>query len=354
LRLLTSGAEEVNFNIKGHRISSKTKLPFTKRKESKWGPVTGTERFMRNWEAAGVNSTSFIENYFRGAAFLKGLEETAGDVAGARAFTMMRHGDYDELTDAEYFIRDLVPFYKWIRTNFPFQVRRLIENPGKSLATFDVGNAAVDPELRNKLPDWMKESFNIQLPRSVAGSKDAPGILSLQLPLSDVFLSSNEFASSFLPIVKNVILENQLFKKNLYTGAPIDGTRFEKVSGWVDSMGLGHVLDAFGVGTRDAEGNLVLSDKMVNTLQAFPIFGRARGWLLDEASDEETKKNRITAFMSSMVGAPVREAGEKLLNGAEADYFFTHIQPQLDGLRNKGYKLPTIDDLWGASNEGGW
>jgi hypothetical protein len=119
-------------------------------------------------------------------------------------------------------------------------------------------------------------------------------------------------------------------------------------------MGLGHVLDAFGVGTRDAEGNLVLSDKMVNTLQAFPIFGRARGWLLDEASDEETKKNRITAFMSSMVGAPVREAGEKLLNGAEADYFFTHIQPQLDGLRNKGYKLPTIDDLWGAANEGGW
>lgn len=98
----------------------------------------------------GSDTLSAIETYGRSAAFLKGLDLT-GTPTGARAFTMVRHGDYSELTAAERQLKRVIPFYKWMRTNIPFQLQNLIEAPGRT-ATIEkfFTNVIQDPEQREQ------------------------------------------------------------------------------------------------------------------------------------------------------------------------------------------------------------
>lgn len=300
---------------------------------------------MRAWEGKGISWINGTENYFRGAAFLKGLDDAAGDAYAAREFVMMRHGDYDELTDFENNIRDLIPFYKWMRTNIPFQLRNLIEQPGKVGAVLDLQRAFIDEDTQNKLPSWMKESLRIPLPSGVAkllGSKDGGGMLSFQLPMHDLYMGSNEFASSFLPVVRQIVLENGLFKKNLFTGAPLEGTKMYKAAGWMQATGIARVLHAVGMGEEGEDGDIYFNDRQMNMASIVPIFSRFRNFIME---DPDRTQLRTGAFLSAVVGVRSEGFGPAEFNEGERDWYYNVLKPQVDSLRNLGYPLPAIDEV---------
>ena len=341
--------KRVSSGITGKRVlTSKMSIGKIGRHQSKtFGDVTYAEDFMRRWERWGISKSNTTENFFRGAAFLRGLEEAAGDTAGARMFTMMRHGDYEELTDFENGIRDLIPFYKWMRTNLPFQIRRMTENPAMQMATLDVQNALIPPEERKEFTSYMRDALTIPMPKALAkamGSKDAGGILTAQLPLHDLYLSSGEFASSFLPVVKQVV-ESGVLKKSLFTGAPLEGTNMVEASGWMHTTGLAHVLQAVGWGEEGEDGKVYFTDREMNLANAFPLFARSRAFLTE---DPDRTQLRMASFTSFMAGVRPEALD---LNEGEREWFFEVLDPQLTQLREMEYKLPTAYDLGAAVNQ---
>jgi hypothetical protein len=94
--------------------------------------------------------------------------------------------DYTDLTNFEReFATRVVPFYRWMRNNIPYQIRQFMHDPRKHaninkarLNAQDV--AGIDEE---NIPEWMKESFAIPVSGDGKGSGK---FLGLNLPLGDL------------------------------------------------------------------------------------------------------------------------------------------------------------------------
>lgn len=346
--------KQTQAGIRGRRpISSRLAIGKVGRYQDELlGQVTYAEQFMRKWEAWGIRTTNTTENYFRGAAYLKGLEDAAGDTAAARGFVMMRHGDYDELTDFENGIRDLVPFYKWMRTNLPFQVKRLFEDPAKTAATIDVQNSLISEDERKKMQSWFRDSLTIPMPKALAkmmGSKDGGGILTAQLPFHDLLISSEEFTSSFLPVIRQVV-ESGVLKKSIFTGAPLEGKRATEAAGWMHTTGIAQALAAVGFGKKGEGGKVYFTDREMNVANVFPIFARSRAFLTE---DPERTPLRMASFVSAVAGIRPEKFGKEELNEGEREWYYDVLEPQLAQLAAMGYQLPTAYDLGMAANQTG-
>lgn len=310
------------------------------RKLSEKTGVTGPEKFMRGWEKRGIGVTQTTENLHRLAAFHAALEQTGGDIAASRAFVMMRHGDYEELTDFEQNLKDLIPFYKWLRTNLPFQVRTLMESPGKTLGTLKAQNALVPEDQRSLLPEWMRGMSLIPTP----GDKNAAGFLVLDLPINHLYLGADEFFSSFLPVVKP-IFENYVIHKDIFTGQPLEGVKREEMADWMHYTPIPYVMDFMGLSEKNQAGNFTITDQQVHLLNGLPIFAKFRNFL---SGDEDRKSLRWNAFASGLTGMGYRPIGAEELNNEEAAFFFEEIQPVVESLRELGYVLPSINDITAA------
>lgn len=282
--------------------------------------------------------TEVTENFHRQAAWLRGLEVTGGDFAGARAFTMMRHGDYEDLNDFEHFIKDIVPFYKWMRMNLPFQIHQLLEAPGKQLAVLKAGDAAItaageDPnEIKGKLPSWTSEAFNIALPRGVDGD-EALQLISLDLPMSDLFQGGTDFLGSALPLVMPFI-EAYAIKHDIFKDAPITG-KMKPLAGWMQLPGISQLLSPMT--EKDAAGNQVMDDRTQKILNIIPIFSRFRNWAF---ADEQSSQRRVSALMSTFLGVRPEDFNQDDLLAYEKRFFYDNIEPEVTYYRELGVQLP--------------
>lgn len=297
------------------------------------------EAYVKGMKGAGT----MTENLFRTAAFVRGLKATGGDVSGARAFMMMRHGDYADLTDFEHgFVRDVLPFYKWMRTNTPLQIHQLLESPGKLLAVSKARGAAYDLQGQNyeeekyKIPEWMRDTLTIPL-----GSGDAHNLVMMDLPMSDLFINGREFVSSFLPMVRPFI-ESYALEKTTFTGRELTG----------EAQPLDHnlsflspFLGAIGLANKGADGRDYVDDKTANILGALPFYSRFTNWLYE---DETRVRGRANALASGMFGLGLRPVDETTLSSTELDFYYSQVVPAMDHMRSMGYQLPTKDDLEAA------
>jgi hypothetical protein len=285
---------------------------------------------------------SLTENLFRTAAFVHGLE-VFGNAMDARAFTMMRQGDYHDLTDFEFkVVRDLVPFYKWMRTNLPFQIHMLLESPGKTLAAIKAGEATWTAmgrdydEESHKMPKWMRDTMQIPL-----GPKDDDGFTTMMLdtPLSDLHFNGREFFSSFLPIARPFV-ESFITEKSTFTGAPLEGAPVKVNPFMAPFVPL---MSAVGLAERGADGTgFYISDKTNNLLNIFPVFSRFRNWM---SADPERVKQRYSSFASAAFGFSLRPVDQETLTDTELSFYYDQILPTLEWLRGTGYTLPTTDDI---------
>jgi hypothetical protein len=76
------------------------------------------------------NLAQTSEVRLRFAAFMDGLDKY-DDLGAAMDQVHILHFDYADLSDAEQWVRRLVPFYTWTRRNVPAQMRALMMQPGK-------------------------------------------------------------------------------------------------------------------------------------------------------------------------------------------------------------------------------
>lgn len=285
-------------------------------------------------------ATDITENFHRQAAFFAGLSHTAGSLSGARAFTMMRHGDYEDLNDFEEGIKDLLPFYKWMRTNLPYQIHNLLEAPGAQLAVLKTREAAYAAqgenweERKNKMPDYMQEMLTIPLPGGVDGD-GALELLTLDLPMSDLHQGANDFLSSMLPMVKPLI-ESFILEKSLFTGSPLEGKRVP-LAKFADNAAIRPVLDAMGLVEVDANGRATIEDKAQNLVSMIPIFSRFRNWIF---SDPNSQERRATSFFSTVMGVRPQTLDESTEIAADYDFLFNEVEPIAANLRELGVFLP--------------
>jgi hypothetical protein len=291
---------------------------------------------------------SSVEDFHRVAAWGRGMAASNGDTYGARAFVMMRHGDYADLTGSEDFIRDLVPFYKWQRTNIPYQIRMLAENPAKlSLVHDKIPGLAYDlqgidrRQAELSQPDWMKESTAIPIPSwvPVVGSKgpDALKYAMFDLPYTDLYNGLNDYMSSGLPVVRNV-LESYGFKQTLFSGKSLTG-KYVPLSGVFNLPGVRDILSTAKLAQKGADGQLYMEDKLQNVLMGWPIFSRFRNFT---ESDPTRVDQRVGGLFSMMAGVGIREGD---YTQTELDFYYNEVRPLLDQYKSLGIQLPTTDQL---------
>lgn len=131
--------------------------------------------------------------------------------------------DYTRTTNFEREIATrVIPFYRWIRNNLPFQIRSFINDPRKynfinEVRTNAQETVGIDEE---NVPDWMKESFAIPWNGDGKGSGE---FISLNLPLGDLARASDPlklFTDSLSPLAK-LPVELQL-NRNFFYDKPIE------------------------------------------------------------------------------------------------------------------------------------
>lgn len=285
------------------------------------------------------------ENVFRTAALLRGLEVTGGDLMGARAFTMLRHGDYADLTDFEYTIlRDILPFYKWLRTNLPFQMRMVFEDPAKLLFVKKAQNAVYEvrgidaQEAKAKQPKWLRPSFTIPLGTN-PDDDQLYNAMVLDLPMDDLYNGFRDYISMGLPMLRNIAEVG--IGQNTFTGSPIEGKQ-KQLAGAFNLPVLRDLIAATPWGARDAEGNVLIDDRFENLLAGVPIYSRFRNFIL---SDPDRVERRMGTTMSLIFGVNMRDIDQAQLTDSELSFYYDEVEPMMNYMRELGIQFPTKDDL---------
>lgn len=287
---------------------------------------------------------TMTENVLRTASFVRGLRD-GKSMLESRAFTMMRHGDYEDMTDWEYkWVRDLIPFYKWMRTNTPFQIHQLLESPGKLLAVQKAQRAVFDAKgldyekEKHRMPSWMAESFIIPHGVKTEGGLTTFDTVMLDLPMGDLFMGGREFISSFLPTIRP-FLESYVYGQQTFSGSPISG---KKVPLNPAFNILAPLLDAVGLVERAQDGSSVISDKTQNLLGIIPIFARFKSFLYADANSVAKRSNLVASVVFGMQSRPV---DLQALTSEELSFYYDQVMPTIEYLKDMGYPLPTTADL---------
>jgi hypothetical protein len=287
------------------------------------------------------------ENYFRTAAFVAGLKQSGGSIMGARAFTMLRHGDYADLTDWEYgFVRDLIPFYKWTRTNLPYQIHTLFENPGKLMAVTKARDEAWAAtghnyeEEKMDLPEWMRdEVFSVPI-RGEAGSETNPMELAMfDLPMQDLWFGTRELVGSSIPMVRNVF-ESFVFEKQVFSGMPLEG----KMVPLQPVFNIPVVRDVVSMmpGVQTKDGQIYIEDKLQNMLSMVPVLARFRDFFY---ADPQRSDLRVRQAWSAVFGFGMRSVGPDQLASSELAFYYDQVFPYMEKMRSVGYVFPSKEDV---------
>jgi len=154
-------------------------------------PIEKAGRLKRElWDLeTPVKAGSFLEDNRRLAFFTRRLKE--GDTFEEAAYTVNKAlFDYNDLTNTERNIRRwAVPFYTWYRKNLPYQVGRLVREPGK---------IAVVPKTKGHMeagsnvpeqdrPEWMQSRIPIHTGTNEEGEEKMT-VLGSYIPTADLDL----------------------------------------------------------------------------------------------------------------------------------------------------------------------
>jgi hypothetical protein len=178
--------------------------------------------------------------------------------------------DYADLSQFERRImKNILPFYTWMRNNVPLQFNALFSQPGKfnrliyaqnGLAT-GLGAPGDDDNLSTFVPEYMRAKFGVLTGAEAGG---IPTIVGLETPASDLnqLLAFGGPGAQFRQAAPQIVRAlNPLFKtsvetltgRNLTFGTPIEGageTALAAARGSVPFLGLGERL--FQAGARGA------------------------------------------------------------------------------------------------------
>lgn len=146
--------------------------------------------------------------------------------------------DYQDISEVDKAIRNVVPFWTFTRKNIPYQLNRLIETPGRATTILKLKNnvevLAGDDKTAAILPDWLKDASPIFI-----GKKDKKVRYAKMegfFPTADLAKLSDpakEMVNMLSPVLK-VPLE-QALNKNFFFGRDITGEK--GIKGFVGGAG---------------------------------------------------------------------------------------------------------------------
>ena len=133
----------------------------------------------------GRKAGTGIENNARMTLFVNQLEKGIDPEKAAQTVKKYLF-DYSDLTDFEKSVmRRVFPFYTWTRKAFPLMLDELVKQPKKFKAVYDVMRNLQSNDLTEEekmlIPEYMKNTFNIQIGRTDAG--EPKFLSSLGLPM---------------------------------------------------------------------------------------------------------------------------------------------------------------------------
>ena len=262
----------------------------------------GEERYRKsiNWittNRAQQKLNNFAQNSelrLRFSAFMDGMQKY-GDTGAAMDQVHLLHFDYADLSDAEQWVRRVVPFYTWTRRNVPAQLRALVMQPGK-LQRFMYANE----EFQNYFAAEGDESWLNQ-------------VLPEYIDTQDGFVSKFKFLDNNVGAYLRLPFEdvNKLFgvkgaprpKELLASLGPAITTPIELLSG--KDIATGRPLDALGSGKVETLGNLF---PQAGTLQRILAAGagasKQLGLDLPNIGFTEAQENKGLISALTLLGVP--------------------------------------------------
>jgi hypothetical protein len=218
-----------------------------------------------------------------------------GDTGAAMDKVHLLHFDYADLTDAEQWVRRIVPFYTWTRRNVPAQLRALVMQPGK-IQRFMYANE----EFQNYFAAEGDESWLNQ-------------VLPEYLDTQDGFVSKFKFLDNNVGAYLRLPFEdvNKLFtvkgtprpRELLASLGPAITAPIELASG--RDIATGRPLDVMGSGKVETLGNLFPQAGTLNRILAAGA-GAAKQFGLDLPNigftEAQENKGLITAL--NLLGIP--------------------------------------------------
>jgi hypothetical protein len=117
-----------------------------------------------------MNFNRSAENWGRLTHLMYRRKVLKEDTATAAFRVKEAHFDYEELTDFEQKMKLVFPFYTWTRKNLPYQVKKILTNPGRYSAFPKMAQEAqfASGNPNQPVSDWVEEGFGMPIP----GMKD--------------------------------------------------------------------------------------------------------------------------------------------------------------------------------------
>jgi hypothetical protein len=177
------------------------------------------------------DAAELSENYVRLAAFINGSRKYGLNDKGVSAglFVKALQFDYSELSQFERStLKNIVPFYTWMRRNVPLQFFALMNNPGK----FDrlgfamdelqnqIGSEGNPGEIANVVPTFMRDRMGFVSDIMVGGN---PLVVGLETPAMDL--------NRVLPFGKISGLNNDIVKQIVSAMNPLVKVAMETATG---------------------------------------------------------------------------------------------------------------------------
>ena len=171
-------------------------------------------------------SARITEHNARAALFINSMVD---GMSGAEAAQNVKKYlfDYSELTDFEKNVmRNIIPFYSWLRKNIPLQFQSLIERPAKYANVAKLYSELGDMSLETHgddppTPDYFMESLNVRLPENLGNQPTyiMPDLPFIDFETADGILDYDKWIGMAHPVVKMGV--EQFTNRKSLTGAPI-------------------------------------------------------------------------------------------------------------------------------------
>lgn len=245
-------------------------------------PIRGSRKF-----------GEFIEGFNRFQLTFDGLQQ-GYDAATAAARTQKYLIDYQDISSADRFIKNIIPFWMWASRNVPLQIENMWLNP-KAYVTYN--------KLRQNLRDEENESPFLRQYRKEAGAFKLPGTDYYLQPdlgfpgagqpslLEEAFTSPERLLSRLTPGAR-VPLE--LWKnKQFFSGAPV--TNEKSANANMDRM-------LYGLRQVGAPISLLARYANMTPLRRFEFLQKIAG--TRKVSTEQEARNEELNAAFSLFGAP--------------------------------------------------
>lgn len=186
-------------------------INFKHRQKDEIGPVETRFRNSVDWyltlpvQRWFSDKAQTSEVFLRLAAYIRGVKKFK-NYESALNFTYALHFDYRDLSDAEQWVKRLVPFYTWNRYNIPLQLRTMFFQPNKikNLVRIDenlreyFGADADESWMEEVMPEWFTQQSSWV---SRIGFAGRPIALTPRIPIYDLDKSFKVVKIQGIPVM---------------------------------------------------------------------------------------------------------------------------------------------------------